>query len=130
MNKKTQHFINCNKFIWYAKGENNGLFKVVKFIEANQHLPIELLLKKLNRMINANNHYNSDKIKFFKNLLKNIDDAKIMKIGAVLKEKEDERICSIPTVSLGIKTISKKREVYYQQPIDRVARRVIKKCQN
>ena len=31
---KTKHFINCNKFIWYAKGENVGLLKAVDFIKA------------------------------------------------------------------------------------------------
>ena len=127
MNKEQQHFINCNKFIWYAKGENVGLLKAVNFIIANQHLPRELLIKKLNRMIYANQQYNADKIKFFKKKLKEIDVEVIMQLGAVLKEKEDQRICAIPSVSTGIKTISKTREVHYQQPIDRVASRVIKK---
>ena len=124
---KTKHFINCNKFIWYAKGENVGLLKAVNFIIANQYLPRELLIKKLNRMIYANQQYNADKIKFFKKKLKEIDVEVIMQLGAILKEKEDQRICAIPSVSTGIKTISKTREVHYQQPIDRVASRVIKK---
>jgi len=117
----------CLKYIQKANGENVAFQKIREFLHRNHNLPTDMLIKKLNKMIQANHHYNNQKIKFFSKIVKEYESKEIMKQGAIEKENNEKRICSLPFMSNGIATISNTRKELYQEPINRVARRVIKK---
>ena len=49
----------CLKYIQKADGENVAFQKIREFLHRNHNLPTDMLIKKLNKMIQANHHYNN-----------------------------------------------------------------------